>query len=823
MDNKKNILTATEKKKRDEFLEMFPDHVFRFIDITGNSRKPELTSDYEKIEEFNSLGYESYFTVNGFANFAKNKSCTLNDLTCINSFFIDIDNRKDQLELDKISAVFAPTYIIETMKGYHLYWLLDETIYKDDYSEEEWEKKKQQWLFIEQELVSWFKADNVVKDLTRILRIPQTKYWKKTDNLYKEGYDKAPFTINIIKKELSKRYSMNQVEEIIALSTPDTTVERSVSNGLSSIASSKNRITGGDIVTISNETANFFQALNSKYPLEERPSFKAILSGDDRTLPPNTSRHGAMIVASALARMAGWSKEETVKHITKTGWHGIVKEKGRGGYEVKKVVEWAYDNNCVFGKNNEIIKHNTTQEEEEALKKAYTEVAKERREQDKIRFSTYEIEILNKYPNLKKNHAGVVFNYSGGVYKMLDRDNLNTLILSSMLEDMLWTYRTSRCVSDKIMCLLSILPTITENEDPDIINVKNGLLNIRTKELLKHTPDFVSFVQFDVDYDPNAKCEVWNKSLQAWTEGQEEELKRNMLQEYAGYCLTRSMKHSKALYLIGDGGNGKSTFADTIGMLVGKDATSNISLEDIYGQFGMAGLIGKRLNIIEEISGNYFHSNKLKALISGEEITVNMKYRDQFKFRTQAKFILAVNEMPRVDDSSSGTERRILAVNFGNNFRSHPDTTLRFSGGKLAHELSGILNWALEGLNRLEKNGKFTETQEQEDIIKGYREDNSTVFAFISEATYPKEATHIYTEVLYKTYRSYVENNGQKPVAYRRFTSEIKRISERDKKFQIIAREKHGGKMKTEGIDIHDHYMVASNINKKTLYQMDNF
>jgi hypothetical protein len=70
-----------------------------------------------------------------------------------------------------------------------------------------------------------------------------------------------------------------------------------------------------------------------------------------------------------------------------------------------------------------------------------------------------------------------------------------------------------------------------------------------------------------------------------------------------------------------------------------------------------------------------------------------MKYKDQFKFKPQAKFLFAVNTMPRVDDSSTATERRIIIVNFNNNFRDNPNTSLRFSYGVLATELSGQRNF----------------------------------------------------------------------------------------------------------------------------------
>ena len=160
--------------------------------------------------------------------------------------------------------------------------------------------------------------------------------------------------------------------------------------------------------------------------------------------------------------------------------------------------------------------------------------------------------------------------------------------------------------------------------------------------------------------------------MEAWTIGEEKEGKIMLLQQFAGYLLSSSMQYDKALFLVGDGGAGKSTFIDTLSRVLGTESVSHIDLEGLYGQYGMKGLIGKRLNVIEEVEGNFYHSNKLKKLISGEPVTIDMKYKDQFTFTPQAIFVFAVNIIPRIDDSSTATERRMLIAYFKNNFRDNP-------------------------------------------------------------------------------------------------------------------------------------------------------
>ena len=382
---------------------------------------------------------------------------------------------------------------------------------------------------------------------------------------------------------------------------------------------------------------------------------------------------------------------------------------------------------------------------------------------------------------------------------------IDNIIYNALYDDMLWNYRTQKNVSDKTKCLLSIIPDlILTNDKGHIVNVKNGLLDIYTKELKPHTPDFISLVQLPVMFDSKATAPVWEKCLEAWMAGPEIEEKKLLLQEFSGYLLTSSMLHDKAMFLIGDGGNGKSTFVDTLARVIGPEGTSHIDLESLYGQYGMKGLIGKRLNVIEEVHGNYYQSNKLKKLISGESLTIDIKYKDQFSFRPQAKFIFAVNIMPRVDDTSTATERRICAVVFRNNFRHNPNVELRSDMGLLAQELSGILNWMLKGAEVLKEKKGFITTQEQIELLGEYRQENSSVEAFIAECLDFVEGVETETNHIYEEYKKYCQSDGRKFKAKISFTKELKAYGHRYGKFSFLDRQNTRGSSTFEGVKINE-------------------
>lgn len=759
--------------KKHTFLESFPDHVYRYIDQTGEGRSP--TSSASVRHDLNKKGFEAYFTVNGFKGQvdAKKEHCT-----SLNAFFVDIDGRKDPTEIEAIVERLNPTFILETKNGYHIYWLLDEPVFKSEVSEEDWNKAVMQWERIEQSIVTALKADPVVKDLTRIMRQPDTYYWKKSGKAYLEGVKGAPFKIRGIHKEMAATYSMEQVED--AFPANESTVP------------SFPATPEGETMQkyADSERKGFFDMVNKAYPIKERPSFKRLISGEKGTLPPNlASRNMALLVTATLMRQAGWTKKEALAQIEKVGWHGIESEKS-GPQEIVNTINSAYRGSYTYSYKNDIIAFNMPPEEQVAIQEAYTGASKARKEVDKMRFANYEYEVKSRYPNLKKNEAGVVFNYANGVYSMLSDQDLSGIILNMLYEDMLWGYRTKRNVSDKVACLLSIIPDLElTNDKGRFFNVRNGLLELATGELHPHTPEYVSLIQSPVPYDPNATCPTWNAAMNAWMEGAEGGGKKIILQQYAGYLLTSSMMYAKALFLVGDGGNGKSTFADTLSMVIGTQGTSRIDLEDLYSTFGLKGLIGKRLNVVEEVGGNYYQAHKLKKLVSGEALTINMKFKDQFKFTPEAKFIFAVNTMPRVDDSSTATERRICIVYFNNNFRDNPNVALRFSDGLLAQELPGILNWMLEGHKMLLKEGKFHVTHEQINALTEYREENSSVDGFVGEALDFAPEYVSATQKLYGDYKDYCMKDGRKYKSMIAFTKELKAIGQRTQKFQYIPRE----------------------------------
>lgn len=746
------------------FIQHFTGTVFRFIDEAKKTRSPLNAAEYRA--DLNKIGYGAFFTVNGFKGQPKREN-----LAVLNAFFADLDGIKD---LSGVNLPVDPTFIVRTKNGFHLYWLLDEQIHRDEVGEEAWEKAFAQYCEVEERLIAGVGADKNAKDPTRILRVPGSFHWKDPKN---------PFEIKVVEENQAMRYSIEEMAEAFPV---------------------KEDKSGKDAKKKEHQMprSDFFRMLDNAFPIENRPSFQALISGLPGTIPTtgselDRSRNRALLVAASLTKKAGWTLARALDHFKV--WHGIEKERG-GMEEIHTAVSSAYANDYHFGAREACIAWNITQEEEQAYSGAVASVLKARKEIDRAFFSEYEKTLLKRHPHLKKNDAGMFFEYEGGIYVYRKDADLEDMILRDMYDDGLWGFRTRSFVKDKINCLRSITPRLIETIDNRVVNVKNGLVDIATGEIRAHTPEFVSLIQLPVEYDPNATCPAFEQFVHEVMEGDEEEGKSKILQEFAGSCLSASNKHAKALFLIGDGNNGKSVFAETIAHLIGDDHTSHISLEDLYTHFGVIGIFGKRLNVCEEVPGNYYQSHKLKALVSGEKLTTNVKYKDQFKFRPQAKFIFAVNEMPRVDDTTKGTERRLLTVRFGNSFTGRENKDLRGEHGTLAKELSGILNWAIEGARRIEAQNGFTTTQEHAELMKEYRDEISSPDAFFTECMEFSEGNRLEIAHMYEHYKIYCRDAGLKPKGRPAFTRIIRMMPENGKRFTLHERKNGHEQPYVEGL-----------------------
>lgn len=309
------------------------------------------------------------------------------------------------------------------------------------------------------------------------------------------------------------------------------------------------------------------------------------------------------------------------------------------------------------------------------------------------------------------------------------------------------------------------------------IAVDNGLLDPQSGELESPTPSWFSNVILPCEFDPHATCDRWLKILNANLEGDIERI--NLLQEFTGYLLWPTLEFQKFLILLGEGSNGKSVYIAGLQALLGRRNVSNYSLESLgNNRFAAAGTIGRLANLCADVSEvDRLSEGILKQLVSGDRLTLDRKNQSLIEATPTAKLVFSCNNLPRFRDKSFGMSRRMIITPF--NREVLPEERIQGLDRPEAwtEELSGMLNWALEGLHRLLRNGSFTNSTICDHTAAEYRQDNNPASAFIEEFLAVNEAPESYVlkSDVYAAYRHWCDNHGRRALCDAEFAKEVRR------------------------------------------------
>jgi putative DNA primase/helicase len=306
--------------------------------------------------------------------------------------------------------------------------------------------------------------------------------------------------------------------------------------------------------------------------------------------------------------------------------------------------------------------------------------------------------------------------------------------------------------------------------DKDLIVCQNGTLEISSGTLREHRPEDYALGGVPFAFDPEARAPAFHELL-ATTIPEA----APFLQEFAGYSLTTDNSLETAVWLYGPPGSGKSTYIEGQRAMLGNRA-GLLGLADIQrSRFALASLPGKTLMLATEQPSDFIHSTHvLNAIISGEEVTVERKFKDAFTVAPRAKLLWAMNDTPRVKDANDGLFRRVKVVSFPR-LRVEPDPELK---ERIKGEGAGILNWALEGLRRLRERGSFEIPAAVQEATDEFRRTSDVPRMFVEEACITSDVEGIKerAQTLYSAYKHWCVVNGHKPQSKTALSREWRRM-----------------------------------------------
>jgi len=309
-----------------------------------------------------------------------------------------------------------------------------------------------------------------------------------------------------------------------------------------------------------------------------------------------------------------------------------------------------------------------------------------------------------------------------------------------------------------------------------VISCENGLLDLSTRTIHEHTPALFNVVSVPFAYDRDAPEPVaWFEFLTSlWPKDPDSVA---LLQEYVGYILSGRTDMQKLLLLIGPTRSGKGTIARMLTELIGRGHVTGPTLASLGTNFGLSPLLGKPLAIISDarLGDTPAHTVVERLLsITGEDmLTVDRKYREPWSGKLPTRFVVLTNELPRFKDSSGAIANRLLILQMTESFLGREDRTL---DGRLRAELGGILNWALEGLDRLVSNGRFTVPRSSEDAAALMMDLASPVSAFVRDRCARGPSESVGRDALYAAWKAWAEDNGHQAGAKSTFGRNLRAV-----------------------------------------------
>jgi putative DNA primase/helicase len=264
------------------------------------------------------------------------------------------------------------------------------------------------------------------------------------------------------------------------------------------------------------------------------------------------------------------------------------------------------------------------------------------------------------------------------------------------------------------------------------VSCTNGLLRVAGRELAPADPSYFTFSSVPFAYDGKAICPQW----QAWLEEtfEHDPASISMIQEWFGYIISGRTDLQKALMLQGPERSGKGTIARILQKLAGTSNCCGPTLNSLTEQFGLWALTDKTLAVIGDArlpkSGTEIITERLLSITGEDTIQVDRKWMKPWQGKIPARIVLLSNEIPNWADSAGVLPTRWIVATTARSFLGKEDPSLF---GRLVTELPGILNWALDGLDRLIKQGQFTVNTATPEIVGAQRDRSAPQKGFVEE------------------------------------------------------------------------------------------
>ena len=299
--------------------------------------------------------------------------------------------------------------------------------------------------------------------------------------------------------------------------------------------------------------------------------------------------------------------------------------------------------------------------------------------------------------------------------------------------------------------------------NPVDLNTPAGIVNLTTGNIRPHEKQAYCSQITAASPSEDGKA-MWEKFLHTITTG--DGSIQGFLQMVAGMALIGTVYHEGIVIAYGGGRNGKSTFFNALGSVLG-DYSGNVDIKALTTDRGnkgaaLATLRGKRLVVTGELEEHQrLSAATLKQVASTDQMIIEEKYKQPESITPSHTLVLFTNHLPRVGSTDSGTWRRLVVVPFNatipqsTGVQNYAETLVKEAGG-------AILSWAIEGAVNFVRNGfKLDLPDAVAEATEKYQQRENWLENFINERCIRKPGAREGGRALYLEYKNWAQDAGE--------------------------------------------------------------
>lgn len=326
----------------------------------------------------------------------------------------------------------------------------------------------------------------------------------------------------------------------------------------------------------------------------------------------------------------------------------------------------------------------------------------------------------------------------------------------------------------------------------DTINMKSGILDLKTFKLKKYELSDMIFQKLPFDYNPkNNKLDMWYKflsTMMGWKDivPDKEDYKIVMyfIQEFMGYTLLTGNPRGSNLIMTGRGQNGKGTLMEIWKAMLGKHNCSNVDMREINNpsMYYIMNTKDKLVNFCGDSSKGQIDTSIMKTAAVGETVTGRMIHKAPIEFPFSANFVILCNDPPWIGNPDKALKRRyfILPCDY---IVPDKDRIVGLANKIIESEIESIFAWSVKGLKRLNERDYFLPPERADKTMNEYLMMNDNIQEWLEEEDMMNEKSKCKPIHLFRYYVLYCEESKYKPLGKKNF---YKRLENKNFKKKIL-------------------------------------